>query len=661
MTARSGKRPPAPALPAFITVIICSLPHFLNISALAILICLTIWIYQIVSLRYRLPEPGLLLRTAVHTLLFAIAVGLNEGLTLEAFVTLLIFMISLKTFELRTKRDAIVTIILCYFLIFSSMLFNDSIFIFVYLLLAIICITSALNMVNSPGAGLGQAVSLAGRLCLQAVPFMVILFLLFPRIYGGLWGRPPGLHSTSGFSDEITFDTIAQVAKSSDAAFRVSFASTTPGAEQLYWRGIVLSDFDGRTWKEAKGGRRVFRSYARDGAKLSYTVTLEPHNHRQLFALDLPVRVDAPRSRAHRNHTWLTWRPLTSRLQYTAESVPGASPQAVEPFRQEYLQLPETQNSRALAAAARWRLESASDQEYIDRVIGYFQAQNFTYTLKPQAIPSSAGNSAIDSFLFDTREGFCEYYASAFAFLMRAGGIPVRLVAGYLGGEINPYGDYLVVRQSDAHVWTEVFTGGTAWQRIDPTLAVAPARLSRSLTADAASQNAAAAAESGTRSFPHFIKAIADLSDLINNRWNNWVLGYSRSDQIHLFEWMGIDLRLPGGVLKALIFAVVALAACGFIALALMRRLHGERDEVAVQWQKFCGVMEKAGIPRSAHQGPMAYAQRISEQRPDLERTISEIAFLYAQVRFNPRCTPESVPRFIQAVKSFDPQRGTGD
>lgn len=647
------------ALPALLTVIICSLPHFLNISGIAICICLAIWSYQILSMQYLLPGPGLLLRTVAGTILFAMAVGLNDGLTLEAFVTLLIFMISLKTFELRTKRDCIVTIILCYFLIFSVMLFNDSVYIFAYLLVAILCITSALITVNFPRSSFKKTASLAGKLSLQAIPFMVVLFLLFPRIQGGLWGRPPGLASTSGFSDEITFDTISRVAQNKKVAFRVSFAGDTPGVEQLYWRGIVLSDFDGRTWTEVKGKRRISRGSSRDKTKVNYTVTLEPHNHRQLFALDLPTRVNAPRTRAQSNHTWVTWRPLTSRLQYDAESILDAGPQAVSPYTEQYLQLPETENTRALAAAARWRSDSNSDKEYIDKVISYFQENNFTYTLNPKAIPSSDSNRLIDSFLFDTREGFCEHYASAFAFFMRAGGIPVRLVAGYLGGEVNPYDDYLIVRQSDAHVWTEVFIEGTTWQRIDPTVEVAPARLSRSLAGDVAMQDAAASLESGTRVIPNFVNVLANISDLINNRWNNWVLGYSRSDQIQLFQWIGIDLHLPGGVFKALIIITVLLAACGYFALAVMRKMNDEQDKITVQWQKFCDAMMKTGIPRPAHLGPMAYAQSIVEQRPDLEHDISEIAALYAQLRFNPDCAEDNLARFIRAVKSFNPQKRT--
>ncbi|MFC1832384.1 DUF3488 and DUF4129 domain-containing transglutaminase family protein [Thermodesulfobacteriota bacterium] len=645
------------ALPALVTVIICSVPHFFHISAVAVLICITIWVYQAISLRHRLPVPGLLLRTFAGAALFAIAVGLNDGLTLEAFVTLLIFAITLKTFELRTKRDSIVTIILCYFLIFSSMLFNDSIFVFSYLLVVIVSITAALISVNFPRSSLSQILPLAGKLFLQAAPFMVVLFLLFPRIQGGLWGRPPVLSSTSGFTDEISFNSISRVAQSREVAFRVSFAGGTPRSEQLYWRGIVLPLFDGTTWKEAQqDNRRIPRSYSQDSEKTTYTVTLEPHNHRQLLALDLPSRVLAPRTRARSDHTWVTWRPVTSRLQYKAESLLEASPPATEPYSAAYLQLPDAGNSQALAMAATWRSESDSDKEYVEKVINFFKSSNFTYTLNPKAIPQSqTKRSAIDAFLFDTREGFCEHYASAFAFLMRAGGIPIRLVAGYLGGEVNPYGDYMVVRQSDAHVWCEVFLDGETWQRIDPTLVVAPARASGRMAIDLAAGIDPAASESETKVIPSFLKTFADFGDLINNRWNNWVLGYSRTTQVELFQWMGVDLHLPGGVGKASVVGLVLLATCGFMALGFISKMKDKRDKICTHWQKFCAKMEKAGIPRPAHQGPMAYAQRIFEQRSDLEGSVSEITNLYAQLRFNPQCSEDMLPRFMHAVESFIP------
>lgn len=660
MISRVNTATESTALPALVTVIICSLPHFFHISAVAVLVCITIWVYQAISLRHRLPAPGLLLRTVIGTALFAIAVGLNDGLTLEAFVTLLIFATTLKTFELRTRRDSIVTIILCYFLIFSSMLFNDSVFVFGYLLVVIVSITAALISVNFPRSNLTQILPVAGKLFLQAIPFTVVLFLLFPRIQGGLWGRPPVLSSTSGFTDEISFGSISKVAQNREVAFRVSFEGKAPRYEQLYWRGIVLPRFDGTTWREAKQYKGFIpRTSSEDNEKVSYTVTLEPHNHRQLFALDLPSRLFASRIRGYNDYTWVRWRPLTNRLHYKAESFLEAGPAATDPYSEKYRQLPASGNSQALTMAAAWRAESDSDKEYVEQAIDFFRSSDFTYTLNPEPVPASQSSSAIDAFLFETREGFCEHYASAFAFLMRAGGIPVRLVAGYLGGETNPYGDYMVVRQSDAHVWTEVFLDGETWQRVDPTLAVAPNRASGSVASGLAAGIDPASREAETTVIPMFLKTFADFGDLINNSWNNWVLGYSRTTQIQLFEGLGIDLKLPGGFVKALVFGVVLLAVCGFIAHALIRKKKRSRDQIKAHYQKFCGAMEKIGMPRLAHQGPMAYARHITKQRPDLERTISEITNLYAQLRFNPQCAENSLPRFAQAVKSFKPPPGS--
>jgi transglutaminase-like putative cysteine protease len=643
------------SLPSLVAVILCSLPHFLNISLVATLTCLIIWCYQGLSMVRRLPVPGLFLRTVAGTVLFAIAVGLNEGLTLEAFVTLLIFSITLKTFELRTKRDRIVTIILCYFLIFSSMLLNDSIFAFAYLLLTIVCITASLITVNFPGPTLKQTLSLAGRLSLQALPFVVVLFVLFPRIQGGLWGRPPVITSVSGFTDEISLNAVARIAMSNKAAFRVSFSGEVPQPEQLYWRGIVLSRFDGKTWREAKMGRSFFRGYYGEGKKINYTVTLEPHNRRNLFALDLPLRVDAPRTRAGKDYTWLTWRPVTTRLQYQAESSTDDRPRVADSYTRTYLQLPRDGNSRSQIMAAQWRSESDSDKEYIDKVLDYFKTAEFRYSLSPEAISPDliSGGNGIDAFLFDTKEGFCEYYASAFAYLMRVVGIPARLVAGYLGGEINPYGDYMVVRQSDAHVWCEVSIDGVTWQRIDPTLWVAPNRATQGLNAVLSSAVSGGNENNQVTALRNFFNIVVNYADLINSRWNQWVLGYSSSSQILLFRSIGVDLKLPGGVFQAVIVGLILLTACGFIAVVLVRTGKENKDEVAFYWQKFSTLMGRMGFPRPSHQGPVAYGQNIIEQRPDLRDDIDEITGLYTQLRFNPECPAETLPRFIQAVKSF--------
>jgi transglutaminase-like putative cysteine protease len=648
-------------LPILVTVVICSLPHFLNVSALVILICLVMWCYQGLCLRFRLPVPRLLLRTLMGTLLFMTAVAVNEGLTLEAFISLLIFMISLKVFELKTKRDRIVTVILCYFLIVSCMFFSDSLATFVYALCAIGVTTVALITVNFPRPRLTGKISVTARLSLQALPFMVALFLIFPRVQGGLWGRPPIFSSTSGFSEEITFDSVSRVAQSKEVAARVAFQGRTPEPEQRYWRGIVMSEFDGRSWSESNSRRRADRYDNQDDTRITYRVTLEPTSHRRLFALDLPVAIDAPRVRRLGDHTFSSWRPVNTRLQFTATSLLQARPRAAMTGIEPYRALPETGNSRSRQLAAAWRSESGSTEEFLARAINYFQTSGFSYTLAPGRAASGAGIDAIDAFLFTTRQGFCEHFASAFAFLMRAGGVPARLVAGYLGGEINPYGEYLVIRQSDAHVWCEVLMEDGTWHRVDPTLFAAPGRIRPGLSEGTGQGNVASVLNfqlMGMR-LPEWFRNISAYGDMISSSWNNRVLGYSGSDQIQLYSRIGIDLRLPGGLVKALLFGVVLLASCGFIALVVMKKADARPDAAAVHWQKFCAIMQKAGVPRPPFQGPIDYARAISRQQPDLEPAVSEIASLYAQLRYNPNHGDDTMQQFIQRVNSFSVPRRT--
>ncbi|MBL0380270.1 MAG: DUF3488 domain-containing protein [Desulfofustis sp. PB-SRB1] len=648
-----NKRPDPTAV--LVGVVLCSVPHFLNISIVATLICLLLWSYQVLSLKRSLPVPGLLVRSVAGTVMFLIAVGLNEGLTLEAFVTLLIFMITVKTFELRTRRDQIVTIILCYFLIFSAMFFNDSFILFAYLLFTITCLTAGLISVSFAGLRPRRTMRLAGRLLLQAIPFMIVLFLFFPRMQSGLWGRPPVISQVSGFTDEVTFDSFANIAQSGKTAFRVTFDTEIPQPEQRYWRGIVLSRFDGRTWREDR-----HRPFARGVVNseqeiLRYTVTLEPHNHRTLFTLDLPFRIYSPRARLQADYTYQLWRPLSGRIQYEARSQPGASQRAGKTDVTANIGLPETGNSRVRALASQLRAESSSPVEFVQRTLFFFQNGDFTYSLNPAPIPADRiSQDGIDAFIFDTREGFCEHFASAFAVMMRAGGVAARLVGGYMGGEMNPYGDYMVVRQSDAHVWCEVLIDGV-WQRIDPTVAVAPGRALQNRAGTEVATGAGSLLNVQLPAFADFFSSFTNYTDMLNMRWNQWVLSYSRANQVELFRAIGIDIQLPGGVVLAVVVGGVLLVACGFIAIVLVRDIRTRDDDGATYWRRFCAVMKKEGLPKPAHQGPIEYGRDIVSRRPDLQNGVAKITALYSQLRYNPTCTEDTLPRFIEAVKSFRP------
>ena len=456
-------------------VILCTLPHFFNISRAAILICLTLWVYHFAAHHWDWPRPGLMTRTLLGALLFAAAIVTNEGLTVEAFVSLLTMMIALKLFEQRHQRDEMTVVILCYFLIVSGMFFDDSILSTAYILGCILFTTAVLIHIQFPALALTPSLALSWRLASRAFPLMLLLFLIFPRIQGGLWGRPALLESNTGFADEISFGAIAQLARRGDAAFRVTFDhGFRPAKNQLYWRGIVLWDCQGDTWKQGANMRPQARHMEALEERLGYGITLEPHNQRWLFALDLPLRVTSEGSWLRDDFAIHRPKPVTSRISYQAESALGAEPVYQAAWDNQLgLQLPTGGNPQARELAARLRQTTSSDAEIVEKALDFYRENHFTYSMAPA--PAPPGTDAIDWFLFSSRNGFCEHFAASFAFLLRAAGVPARLVNGYFGGEENPLGGYWLIRQSDAHVWVEVRDGGF-WRRVDPTLAVAPER-----------------------------------------------------------------------------------------------------------------------------------------------------------------------------------------
>jgi transglutaminase-like putative cysteine protease len=285
-------------------------------------------------------------------------------------------------------------------------------------------------------------------LLLQAIPLMLVLFLLFPRIQGPLWGLPHDAHAgLSGLSDNMSPGSLNSLILSDAVAFRAAFRGRIPEAKALYWRGPVLWDYDGRTWTAP---RFVFNANELPSGEptIEYTVTLEPHNKRWLFALEMPTQ-RPPRAVATRDMQLLSATPVRSRMRYDMSSQLQAAYGAEdgESILQRALQLPEGYNPRTLDHAKELRRKYRDDRQLVSAVLTDFRNENFVYTLSPPLL----GQHAVDEFLFDTRRGFCEHYASAFTVLMRAVGIPARVVTGYQGGQVNPVGDYVLIRQADAH------------------------------------------------------------------------------------------------------------------------------------------------------------------------------------------------------------------
>ena len=588
-------------------------------------------------------------------LLLIIVTGATAGIYLsyrtifgrDAGVALLIVMLALKLMETQSRRDAILLILLGYFIVITNFFYSQTIATALYMLLCVWIITAGMiGLHYTQPAGYRDQLRTAALLLAQSAPLMLALFLLFPRVQGPLWGLPQDAYSgMTGLSDTMSPGSLSSLSLSDAVAFRVTFTSPLPSPKQLYWRGPVLWDFDGRTWTAPRFfyGEPRFQTA---GVPIEYEVTLEPHNKRWLFALEFPARLP-PHSRLTGDFQLISNTPVTSRLRYGMVSYPNTGYGIAESrmVLRRALQLPPGFNPRTIELAQSLRRQFPDDRALVDEVLSMFRKQKFFYT----TVPPLLGTNSVDEFLFDTKSGFCEHYASAFAVLMRAAGIPARIVTGYQGGEINPVGNYMIVRQADAHAWTEVWFPDSGWVRVDPTAAVSPLRV----------ESGIAAAVPRTDPLPLMVRGDYPLLrqlrlnwDSIANNWNQWVLGYNPERQRHLLSRVGID----DATWRTL--AVILMATTGLITLALallmLRKLKtAVHDPAKRAYHRFCARLERKNLPRDPAEGPLDYAARLSRLRPDLAAAASAITRLYVALRYGTNADTDALHDLERRVRQF--------
>ena len=567
----------------------------------------------------------------------------------DAGVALLTAMTACKLLESRGLRDGIVLVFLGYLLVMSNLLFSQDIPRVAYLLAVIVVMLAAQVSIHRQHAGLAALASLrlAGRMVLLAIPVMLILFVLFPRIPGPLWGLPKdAFQGRTGLSDQMAPGTISELSRSDAVAFRVRFEGAVPPPSQLYWRGPVLWDFDGRRWtrpEETPVNTPV--PFTPQGAAVDYAVVLEPSNKNWLFALDLPARLP-PRAIMTPSFQLLRDQPVNEVYRYEMRSYPAyRTGELTAMERARGLQLPARGNTRARALAADWRQRDPRPEALVNAALTLFREQPFYYTLTPPLL----GTETVDDFLFRTRQGFCEHYANAFVFLMRAAGVPARVVTGYQGGEMNTLGGYLIVRQSDAHAWAEVWLAGRGWVRVDPTGAVAPNRVREGLYA----------ALPDPEALPFLVRRGGDSEwlrqlvlswDILNNAWNEWVLAYGPDRQREFLSGLGFGPVDWGEMTVAMI---VILSGLGLAYFGWRWRSRQIRDPVARAWQRFCVRLARRGLARGPAEGPLAFAERVATSRPELATPAWEIARLYAALRYGPVAPPADVRQLQRLTWRF--------
>ena len=563
----------------------------------------------------------------------------------DAGVAMLTLFIAFKLLEMRTLRDAHAVLLLGYFLLLTHYFYSQNIPTALWMLVALLLLTATLIRLHGGGdEHAATTLRTAANLSTQALPFMLILYLLFPRINGPLWGLPQDAYGgMTGLSETMAPGSMARLIRSGAIAFRAEFTGPPPPQQALYWRGPVLDDFDGQTWRARQQLRAGPLHLQAHSAVINYILTLEAHNQRWLLALDLPNQLPANTSITY-HFQLLAAEPLRSRSRIPLSAVIDYRANAEGESRQvlqQALQLPPTGNARSRQLAASWR-ETIGQQENIStegkaaaiaqRALQWFHQEPYFYTLEAPLL----GEQAIDDFLFSSRRGFCEHYASAFVFLMRSAGVPARVVTGYQGGETNSVDHTLVIRQSDAHAWAEIWIAGRGWLRLDPTAAVSPARVERGI----------AAALPENESLPFlaridmpWLSHMRDRWEAINHHWNRWVLGYNPQRQRELLAQLGLATDW-----RTLITWLSLL--CGLTLLALLAwtlRQRQVRDPVQRAWLAFCHRLARQGLMRPDWQGPQDFAAAVAQQRPDLAARVSEAADLYTDLRYRRHTARQTV------------------
>lgn len=584
------------------------------------------------------PPPRLVLLALAIAAAIGVRAEFDHFFGKDPGVALLALLLGLKLLEVRVTRDALAAVLLCFFLQLSLFFEDQSIPVAGLTLAATLSGLAAMASLTDANGRAREQLRTGTLLVAQGAPFMVLLFMLFPRVDGPLWGLPADAFSgRTGLSDTMSPGSISALGESSEIVFRAAFDGPPPRPDQRYWRGPVLTDFDGRTWRPRAFAEGAAPFYTVDGPRLNYTLTLEPHNRRWLLALDVPA-AGADARLFTSDFQLLARQPVQSRIRVELASHPESLIGLTESdaVLTAARRLPAAFNPRTLALADELAAGAESHEAILRRVITHLRQSELIYTLRPPLL----GSDSVDEFLFDTRRGFCEHFAGAFTVLMRAAGVPARVVTGYQGGEINPIDGNLVVRQSHAHAWSEVWLEGRGWVRVDPTALSAPRRIDDGLAA-ALPEGEALPIMMHPRM--EWLRGLRLRWEAVSNAWNQRVLGYNPQRQKELLARLGLDQGsswMLGG----------AIAGTGALLFGLLlwwtTRKRRPADPLERVWMRFCSALARHGIARQAWEGPHQFGTRIASEAsmPSATReAIRAVCEDYARLRYGPKCSADDM------------------
>jgi transglutaminase-like putative cysteine protease len=598
------------------------LPHLSHLPLWCTLLTTVMLLWRMQLALVNAPLPGrwwlvvvLLLAAGLTLWTYRTLLGKEPG------VTMAVTLMALKTLELRARRDAFVVFFLGFFIILTHFLYSQSLLVAGAMLVSVWGLLTALVLAHMPVGqpNLRQAAALAMRTALLGAPIMALLFVLFPRV-GPLWGVPNDGAPSMGLSNSMRMGSVAEIAQDDSIAMRVRFRDAVPPPQALYFRGPVLTMFDGREWRP-QPVTSAHSSSSLDlrvqGRSIRYEMTLEPQRLAVLPLLEASTTapaIDNYRVVVHDDLQWVTDRAVFERLRFEAEAFTDfrQGPAQATPSLRDALALPAGYNPRTRA----WAVALRSDPRYARAdagalaraVLAHIRTGGYSYTLAPGTYGETDATAALDEFWLDRKLGFCEHFSAAFVVVMRAMNVPARVVTGYQGTDPLPIDGYHVVRQSYAHAWAEYWQEGLGWVRADPTAAVAPDRILRSRHLAPAPGLVAGAL--GNMS-PALLAQWRRTWEVANNRWNQWVLNYSRGQQLDLLKnigfrspsWEDLSLLLIG------VFSSMALAGAAW-AWWDRRRV----DPWVRQMDSVRRALQSLNVEAAPHEAPGALAQRVRER-----------------------------------------------
>lgn len=568
----------------------------------------------------------------------------------EAGAAVFVLALGVKLLELRNKRDIYLICFLAMIVCAALFLFRQSLPMLAYGLALCTGLFGVLAGVNAARPGNQLALRTAAKIVLQALPLAVVIFVLFPRFQPPKWALTKEKNQTqSGLGDTLEPGAISDLLLSKELVFRAKFDGEIPPKARLYWRGPVFSHTDGGVWRLLNHAYVLnFQDRLRfSGPAYRYSVLLEPQSRDWVYALDMPVQFGA-NLRRNENYQLIAKNNLGEPVEFSILSHTHYNTGYITKTEyRENRQLPGPPSPRLAELARQFSGNEDNPDTFVRNFLAYIRANGFRYTLQPPLMP----NNFVETFLFDTRRGFCNHYATAFAYLARVAGIPARVVSGYQGGTLNPVGGFWEIRQANAHIWAEVWMEDKGWLRVDPTAAILPERLEQGVdverqTATGAFSGQAEALENGE--LTGLMLARQYLSDF-DFHWQRWVVGYNGYVQQQALTAAGIDGWREMGFWILVAIALALLTLAGYL---LKRRREPESEAVSL-YRWFCRKMAAAGVEIHPGEGPVDFAGRARAMRPEIGAEIDEITGLFVRLRYLRRSSRRDLASLRRKVKAL--------